>query len=112
MAIWACAVAAVLPISSAREAELKRDLIVIVVLLLLFIEPIELRPAPASMRERVEFPVGLDLPPAMREAVRLEHQEADDDQADRDLAQEGDVVVELQRLVDGAAFEPRAQPLH
>jgi hypothetical protein len=37
------------------------------------------------MRERVEFPVRLDLPPAMREPVRLEHQERDDDQPDHDL---------------------------
>src|SRR5689334_14362307 len=50
-------------------------------------------PAASSMRKRVEFPVGLDLPPAVREPVRLEHQKGYDDQPDCDLAQEGDVVV-------------------
>src|SRR5579872_6397601 len=53
-----------------------------------------------SMRERVKFPVGLDLPPAMREPVGFEHQKSDDDQPDRDLAQERDVVVERKRVVD------------
>src|SRR6204780_1468639 len=70
------------------------------------------RLVPTSMRKRVEFPVSLDLPPAMREPVGLEHQEADDDQPDRDLAQEGDVVVERQRLVDGRAFQAGADPFH
>ena len=68
-------------------------------------------PVPTSMRKRVEFPVSLDLPPAMREAVRLEHQKRDDDQADRYLAQKGDVVVERQRLVDGATLPAGADPL-
>jgi hypothetical protein len=46
------------------------------------------------MRERVQLPIRLDLPPAMREPVRLEHQKGDDDQTDCDLAQKGDVGVE------------------
>src|ERR1700690_3284467 len=58
------------------------------------LRPIVVSPVPTSMRKRVEFPVRLDLPPAMRKPVRLEHQKRDDDQTDRDLAQERDVVVE------------------
>src|ERR1700721_2301858 len=56
----------------------------------LLLTPILIGPVPTSMRKRVEFPVSLDLPPAMRQAVRLEHQKRDEDQPDRDLAQEGD----------------------
>src|SRR6516165_12257273 len=67
---------------------------------------------PTSMRKRVELPVGLDLPPAMREPVGLEHQKADDDHADRDLAQEGKVVVQPERMIEGAAFQLVAEPLH
>src|SRR5215467_5836064 len=73
---------------------------------------IVVNPVPTSMRKRVEFPVSLDLPPAMREPVRLEHQEGDDDQPDRDLAQKGNVVVQRKRLIDGAAFQMQADPLH
>src|SRR5205814_4651779 len=69
-------------------------------------------PVPTSMRKRVEFPVGLDLAPAMREAIRLEHQKRDDNQPDRDLAQKGDVGIERQRLVDGTAPEAGTDPLH
>src|SRR4029079_1220530 len=46
-------------------------------------------PAASSMRKRVEFPVRLDLAPAMRKPIGLEHQKRDDDHPDRDLAQEG-----------------------
>src|ERR1035438_1252684 len=74
--------------------------------------PIVVSPVPTSMRKRVELPVRLDLPPAMREPVGLEHQERDDDHPDCDLAQEGDVVVERERLVDGTSFQARADPLH
>src|ERR1044072_2946745 len=69
-------------------------------------------PFPASMRKRVELTVGLDLPPAMPQPVRLEHQESDDDRTDRDLAQEGDVGVQRQRVIDGAALHAQADPFH
>jgi hypothetical protein len=45
------------------------------------------------MRKRIELPVGLDLAPAMGESVGLEHQEYDYDETDRDLAQEGDIIL-------------------
>src|SRR4051794_39476082 len=109
MAIWACAVAATAPKSSASAAVLKRDFMLIVTFLRSFVRGYVLvLPVPTSMRKRIEFPVGLDLPPAMREPVWLKHQKRDDDQADRNFAQEGDVVVERQRLVDRAAFQAGA----
>src|SRR5947207_15292258 len=110
MAIWACAVAEAPPISSASDTVLKRDLIFIVGFLRSFVEVYLVSPVPASMRERVEFPVGLDLAPAMREPIGLEHQKRDDDQPDRHLAQEGYVGVEGQCLVDSAAFQSHAAP--
>src|ERR1700730_18312580 len=112
MAIWACTAVAAPPSSSASETVLSRDFMVIGVSSGSFVEAILVRPVPTSMRKRVEFPVSLDLPPAMREAVRLEHQKRDDDQPDRDLAQKSDVVVERQCLVDGAPFEAGADPLY
>jgi hypothetical protein len=45
------------------------------------------------MRERVEFPVNLDLPPPVRESVRFKNQKNDDDDADGHLAQKRDVVL-------------------
>src|ERR1700737_4099174 len=112
MAIWACTAVAAPPSSSASETVPSRDFMVIGVSSGSFIEAILVKPVPTSMRKRVEFPVSLDLPPAMREPVRLEHQKCDDDQPDRDLAQEADVGVERQRLVDRAAFEAGGDPFH
>src|SRR5476649_1385869 len=100
MAIWACAVAEAPPISKAIETVQSRDFMVIRFPPVLLLTSIVAGPVPTSMRKRVEFPVSLDLPPAMRKAVRLEHQEYDDDQPDCDLAQKRDVGVERQRLVD------------
>ncbi len=45
-------------------------------------------PVPTSMRERVEFPVSLDLPPPVGKPVRLKNQKDDNDDADGHLAQE------------------------
>src|SRR3984885_1068623 len=112
MAICACAAVVAAPSSSASETVLSRDFMVMGNSSGFLFGSIVASPVPTSMRKRVEFPVRLDLPPAMRESVRLEHQERDDDQPDRDLAQKRDVVVERQRLVDGAAFETGADPLH
>src|SRR5215471_9489230 len=67
---------------------------------------------PSSMRKRIELPVGLDLTPAMGEPVGLEHQEYDYDETDRDLAQEGDIVLQCESLIDGAAAQHSAQPFH
>src|ERR1700743_1232286 len=108
MAIWACAVAAALPSSSANETVPSSDFMVMVSPPVLLLTSIVASPVPSSMRKRVEFPVGFDLPPAMREPIRLEHQERDDDEADRDLAQKRDVVVERQRPVHRAAFHAGA----
>src|SRR3954454_7998759 len=69
-------------------------------------------PVLTSMRKRVEFPVGLYLAPARREAVWLEHQKSDDDQPNCDLAQEGNVGVKRQSLVDGTAFQSGTDPFH
>src|SRR5450432_3664305 len=101
MAIWACAAEAAAPSSSASETVPSRDFMVIDVSSSLLLMSILVLPVPTSMRKRVEFPVSLDLPPAVREPVGLEHQERDDDQPDRDLAQKSDVVVKRERLVDG-----------
>src|SRR4051794_31966910 len=38
-----------------------------------------------SVRKWIQFPICLDLPPAMREPVGLEHQEQDDHHPDRHL---------------------------
>src|ERR1700677_4958808 len=112
MAIWACAVTAAPLSSSASETELNKDLIVIGFPPFCMLKSIVAGPVATSMRKRVEFPVRLDLPPAVREPIRLEHQKSDDDQPDRDLAQKCDVVVERQRPVDRAAFQTGADPLH
>ena len=48
----------------------------------------------------------------MREAVRLEHQKYDDDGSDRDLAQEGDVGLQTQCVIDRAAGEHCRDPFH
>ena len=52
------------------------------------------------MRERVEFPISLDAPPSVREPVGFKNQKDDDDDPDRHLAQEGDVVLQSQKMVD------------
>src|SRR5579864_3808335 len=101
MAICACAVADAPPINSASETVLKKDFIFMVFPPVILLIPIVASPVPTSMRKRIEFPVRLDLPPAMRQPVGFEHQERDDDQPDRDLAQKSDVVVERKRVVDG-----------
>src|SRR5205823_7024683 len=104
MAIWACAATDAPAINNASEAVLKSDFIVIAVFLLLLLISIVVRPVPTSMRKRVEFPVGLDLPPAMRKPVGLEHQKRDDDQPDRRLAQERYVGDEGEHRVDRTSY--------
>src|SRR6201981_2695738 len=67
---------------------------------------------PSSMRKRIELPVGLDLTPAMGQSIGLEHQEYDYDETDRDLAQEGDIILKCENLIDRAAAQHSAQPFH
>src|SRR3954447_17870154 len=112
MGICACAAVAAQPSSSASGTPLNRDFMVIFISSVWSLVAIVARPVPTSMRKREEFPVGLDLAPAMREAIRLEHQKRDDNQPDRDLAQKGDVGVERQRLVDATAPEAGTDPFH
>src|ERR1700722_7459765 len=112
MAIWACALDAAPPSSAANETVLAKDFRVMVSPPVYILSTILGSTVPSSMRKRVEFPVCLDLPPAMGEPVGLKHQKADDDQPDGDLAQERDVVVERKRGVDGGALEGGADPLH
>src|SRR5215813_11887837 len=69
-------------------------------------------PALTSMRERVELPIGLDLPPSMREPLRLEDEEKYDRKTDRDLAQECDVISQCQCAIDCAVAQQRADPFH
>src|ERR1700722_8453081 len=111
MAIWACAVDAAPPSITAKETVPSRDLGVMVFPPVIYLDRILISPVSTSMRKRIKFPVCPDLPPAMREPVGFEHQKSDDDQPDRDLAQEGDVVVERQRLVDRRTLQPVADPL-
>src|SRR3984885_10286484 len=112
MAIWACALDAAPPSITANETVLAKDFRVMVSPPVYILSTILVSTVPSSMRKRIEFPVCLDLPPAMGKAVGLKHQKADDDQPDGDLAQERDIVVERKRPVDGGAFEGRADPLH
>jgi hypothetical protein len=45
------------------------------------------------MRERVKFPVCLDLPPPVSQPIRFEDKKYDDDDADGHLTQECDNVL-------------------
>src|ERR1700722_18673682 len=99
MAIWACADAAALQRASANETVPSSDFIVMVFPPVLLLTSIVASPVPTSMRKRVEFPVGLVLPPALCEPIPLEYQKSDYNQPGRDLTQKRDFVVERQRPV-------------
>src|SRR6266567_7910091 len=64
------------------------------------------------MRERVEFPVSLDLPPPVRESVRFKNQKNNNDDADGHLPQKRDVVLQAERLIDWAVTQRDAEPFH
>ena len=48
----------------------------------------------------------------MRESIRFKDQKDDDDDADGHLAQEGDVVLQSQELIDRTVAQRDAEPFH